>query len=490
MKKPLLIILLALSSLIWSWDNSLTDENILIKEYEEDEFKKTFDSDFTPGIFIDSEIKDISILVNGNKYRSDKLFLQDLSPGNYHIKLNKGGYKSIELWITFNENRYIHIDATLERERGYLMVNTQLENYELYIDSQRIDISNPLPTGGYNLTIRSFGYEEQTSYITIFDNTTTQIDYNPSKVDFQLQQVSINKEIINPLAKGSFNRLKVTIRVNAPGKAILEYLNRDNSIIKSEEIEFTNWDTDIVVNGFLDNKKLDNGQYKVRVKTDSKSLTNTFTVLDTIYISKSGLNLSDTGEYYNLDISQTGFSIGRDFPNSKTQIKLNHIKNSYFGVGLFAFMDLTLWENNSDINLQGGFYKGFNFSIIGLKPSFSYKFRLENKDSSTENFHNILLNIPGTVSLGSWGITLNPGLSYEFGSDLYTTGTFGIDWDNQLIKTGISGGIKTEDFKELNFKYGGEFNYLLNNSQSYLGIAVTGDLDLNFQTDLSISLIY
>lgn len=490
MKKLLFIFLLPLSSLIWSYDLNLTEEKIIIREYVEEEYYNNYDTKFTPGILIDSNIEEISILVNGQKFRSDKLFLNSVEPGNYHLKFNKGGYKATELWITYTEETFINIDVTLERERGYLNVTSDLEEYEIYLENQRLDIKNPLGTGSYHITIKSFGYEEQKSYVTIYRDTETIIEYNPAEVEFELQEININKEVINPLAKGSFDRLKLKISVNAPGKAILEYLDSSNTILKSEEIEFETWDTTITVNGYMDNNKLDNGIYRVRVKTDSKSLTTPYTVDDTLFISKIGLTLSDTAEYYNLGLSQTSFNIGRDFANSKTVISLDHIGNSYYGMGVSGSMDLTLLENSSSIALEAGLFRGFAPGLVAFKPNLGYRYNLDTLDNKTTYNHNLLFNVPVTVSPGKFGITLNPGLRYDFNGIFYTNGTVGLHWDNQKVKTGISGSMETEDYKELNFKYCGELNYLINNSQSYVGVSVIGDPDLNIQTNISISLLY
>lgn len=499
MKKLLLLLLSLFPFYIFCNDFEFSKSSIKVLSYNEEEYiRSSYYSEgktFIPGVEIDSKISEITILVNGREYRESKLLLTNLSPGNYHFKFSKSGYISEDIWITFYEDKRFIIEISLERKVGYLDLETNVTEPEIYLDSIRVEENSPIPTGGYNLRIKKFGYTDYTDYIYIHYLRTTQIKQDLEKADFRFTDLQVSKEIFNPNAHGSFNENSFKISVNGPGTGELRITDYRGIAVITENLEFTTWDYFYVFNGIVNDKILDDGKYKIEVIVNKESITRFFSVDKSLFIKAipiyeetSGLLLSPTGEYNRLKTMQTSFR--GFFTDNNTTLSFSHVSSNNYGLALYGGLNLNLNLDIQNVNAFFGFKGGFNIGDLSICPQINYKLGAGIENDKGFNYNTFALHLPVTIPYNKINFTLSSGASYTLNKDLDKIVSVGLHYDNQKIRYGVSSKVNTENLKNYDINFGLEINYLLPKSQSYIGGAIKSDSNLNIGAGLSINLLY
>lgn len=499
MKKLLLLLLVFNSIYIFCNDFEFSKSSIKVMSFSEKEYSNSSyyseGETFIPGIEIDSEIDEITILVNGKEYRESRLLLTNLNPGNYHLKFSKSGYVSEDIWLTYYEDKRVIIEISLERKVGYIKLETNVPEPEIYLDGIRINETSPIPTGGYNLKIKSFGYKEFTGYVYIHYLSTTKIKETLEKADFKFKDIEISKERFNPLAYGSFNENSFKISVNGPGKGLFKIIDADGNSLLVEDIVFTTWNYFYDFNGIINNNFLDNGEYKIEVIVDKESISRRFIVdkklfikVIPIYRETSGLLLSPTGEFNKLKTMQTSFS--GFFANNNTVLSFSHVSTNNNGLSLFGGMNLNLNVDVQNVNAFFGFKAGFKLGFLSLCPQINYKIGAGIQEDIGFNYNTFGLYIPVTIPINKINFSFSPGASYTIDQDIEKEASIGIHFDNQKIRYGISSNINTINFNNFDILFGCEFNYLIPKSQSYIGASFKSDDRFNLGAGLSINLLY
>lgn len=493
MKKLLIILLMLCPLLLFANDFKLTKSSIKVKTYSEDDIDDG--STFTPGIYITSKIDELKIYVNGNEFRDDSLFLKDLEPGNYYIKLKKSGYISEDLWIKLEEDKYVEITVSLEREAGYLNLELNAKDYQVYLNGILITYGRPIPSGLYKLKIKSFGFEEYTENIIIIHDRVTKITKDLDKAEFKFTGIKSDKERFNPLAYGSFSINRITVGVNAPETGKYKIIDNKNNTILEEKIEFDNWEVSIDINGIANGILLEDGIYKIQFVSNDLSIDKKIIVDSKLYIKSipvnnklSGLILSPTGEINSIDVFQT--SMNMVLKSDFNVIDLSFTGSNSYGLSLFGGLDIGFKDKAEFLELYGGFKAGAKFNTLFISTQINYNFNTTVGDEDPINKHNIGFYLPLTLSYGWLNFTLSPGINYQINGEMLKLASGGLHFDNQLIRAGISSTASTYEFNQYSIDFGGEFNILLGKSQSYLGVNLKSNKDFDFSGGFGFHLLY
>lgn len=493
MKKLLITLLMLCPLLLFANDFELTKSSIKVKTYSEDDIDD--DSTFTPGIYITSKIDELKILVNGIEFRDDSLLLKDLEPGNYHIKFKKNGYVSEDLWIKLEEDKYVEITVSLEREAGYLNLELNTKDYHVFLNDTLITYGRPIPTGSYKLKIVSFGFEEYTKNIVIIHEKVTNISKDLEKAEFKFTAIKSDKERFNPLGYGSFNINKITVSVNAPEKGKYKILDNENNTIMEDKIEYNSWEISIDINGIANGKLMEDGKYKIQFTSNDLHIDKEFIIDSKLYVKSipvhnklSGLLLSPTGEVNSIDVFQTSMNMVLEGDYNIIDINFNG-SNSY-GISLFGGVDIGFKDQAEFLELYGGFKAGGKFNTLFISTQINYNFNTTVGNEDPINNHNIGFYLPLTLNYSWLNFTLSPGMNYQLDGEMLKLASGGLHFDNQLIRVGISSTASTYEFDEYNIDFGGEFNILLGKSQSYLGVNLKSNKDFDLSGGFGFHLLY
>lgn len=467
-------------------------------EYNQSKYYKE-GIEFSEGLEIYSKTDGSHIYLNGKKYSNSKLKFNNLGTGLYHIKINKSGYKSIDRWINIAEGKRVIITVTLAREFGYLNIECNVPDFQIYLNNFLVDNNIAVPSGSYMLKVKSFGYTEVIKTIYIIDSFYTNEKILLNEAPFLLEQLIIEKPRFNPYANEGFKSNQITIKVNGPGSGILKIQNSAGIDLFIKNLEFKTWLTTIEYTGLDQNKNyLDDANYIVLVNSDEQELNETFVIDSTLFYRKltlyrgfSGLLAAPTAELNRYPIRQTSFSIGSNLNSPNISLPVSFCASIVPNLNFLTGFDLTLSKNNeASTGLYLGLYYGFNFDFLLMGINVNYRFEsVQTEASDNLLYHNIFLNIPLTFNAESFYLSITPEYKFTINeNDTIGTGV-GLHYDNQKYRFGISGRIDIKDTIQ-KYYYGIEGSLLLPKSQSYVGLSLSGNEDLDLSLMIDFTLLY
>lgn len=499
MKKIILLLSsLFITILLHSEDNplSISSQNLEIHYYSESEYNKTISigSDFSSGFDILSETDNVSIIVNGKTYLTERLLLSSMSSGLYLIIVKKSGYNTVKRWIELENGKRVVIKVTLARKFGYLNIESNSTNFELFLNNRPIKNNQAIPSGTFSLTVKAFGFTEEKRSVYIYDKMTTNEVFHLETAPFKIEVLSSDKSIYNPYANEGFGQNRIKIRVNGPGSGYLTINNSQNKSLLSHELKFETWDTYFKIEGLLPD-----GLHRVNIDAEGESRSITIEVDSSLYHHNiplhrgfPGLVASPTGEMNRAPISNTSFSIETtpnssliNFPFSYQITPINHLKIR--GGMVFA---IDFKNKYSHVELFTGVQTMYSFKPLNIALNINYSFSAtQDKITNNPMKHYIILNLPLTLGFSNMYISLAPEYSYSFNKNSAGCGA-GIHFDNQRYRVGLSGRFDMDNDENVEYLYGVEGYMIIPGTQSYSGIVISGNRELELSIMLSFSILY
>lgn len=500
MKKIILILTILIINTLLFCEASILDissQSISISYYSESEYNLEYGtSTFSTGVDITSDTDDVTIYINEKNYTVDSLSLSNLDSGSYLIKIKKSGFNTIKKWITLDDDQRVVIEVELAREYGFLNIESNVENLELTIDDEYVENNQAIPTGSYLVTIKAFGYEEQIITVVIIESRTTSRSINLEEVAFEITKVSSDKKIFNPRAYEGFGKNRIKIDVNGPGDAILQLLSTKGIEVLNQPLTFTTWSTYYTLDQLLPD-----GLYVIKIISNEQSTmieveidNELFLKNIPIYSGFPGLISVATAESNTVPIQTTSFTFNVDIAGKTIAIPFSFQAVLLEHLNLRAGMDfkIDLDGNYSEIDLFTGIKLSNNFKNLLYALNINYLFNSNQGTSDEiENSHSLIMNLPVTYNYNLLYFTIAPTYNYDFtnSSTLLGAGS-GIHFDNQQYRLGLSGRINSDSDEELSYLYGLEGYYLLPDTQSFAGIAISSDEDLNISFSVNFSVLF
>lgn len=449
----------------------LSTESVVVHYYIESEYIDAgydIGENFTNGLEVYSATKDTKITLDGKTYRTETLLISDLPEGKYLLEIKSKGYETYKTYINIYNDKKTVMLITLSREYGYLNIETNTEKSEIFLNGYSITGSEPIPTGTYSLKIKSFGYTEQYRIIKITSNFTTDETFKMEKAPFKLERLKLNKSSINPMAAEGFSKLYLTVSVNGPGNGTIEIIDNNDNVVSQMDLIFTDWKTKLIFDRAY-NLPIKNGSYRVVVSSSDQVIEENLTIDSTLYIKMlnsvsrtTGLLHTPTAEINSIPTHQSSFILSYNQDNNILSLPISYLYNFNINVELLTGFLLSL-EHDDNIMIFSA-YSSLKFvkewGLLSSSLNIQYQFL----ESDWQNI--FTFNLPLTYNMNNISVTLTPGFEFDLDMNYTLSGSFGLHYDNQSIRSGLS--LTVDD--NVDYAVGYEFWKLIKNSQTYMGV--------------------
>ena len=218
------------------------------------------------GLSIRSNPQDARVFIDGIERGTTPLMLENISPGEYSVRLVKDGYKERRFSVMLIAGTYLELTLVLEEARGHVLLQLQADpgfqyfplNPVLSIDGRESNIlssstlstSLVLPIGWRSIRVRAFGWEEETFDIFIEEDSVQNIVVNMRPAFFRISNVSLNRRRFNPANAGSLGTTELSFNVSGPGQGSLVIQNSSGIIVFENVFDnFDSWAQSVQWNG-------------------------------------------------------------------------------------------------------------------------------------------------------------------------------------------------------------------------------------------------
>lgn len=493
MKRYFLLLITLLQLNIYAIETILdiSSESITIHHYNEREYIDAgyvINDNFTSGLEVYSETQDTKITIDGKTYRTESIKLNNLPEGKYYLEISARGYETYRSFINIYSEKRTVVFITLAREYGYLDIVTNTENRELYLNGFHILGNEPIPTGLYNLQVKSFGYEEENRVITISDGFITREFFELIEAPFKLEKLQLDKRFINPFAEERFAKLLITISVNGPGSGLLEILDSNGELISTIDLTFSDWKTKIFIDR-ADYLPVDDGYYSVNLSSEDQELQENITIDSKLKIkmansttSSNGLLYSSTAEINEIATHQSSFSLLYNSTTNQLLFPISYKYNLNRNVEMLVGFQFSLKHNNNDM-----LFKTYaSIKTVKQWGKLSTALNLQYMFTESERVSYITLQTPLTYGSNTIYVNLCPSYVINFSMNQEISGSFGLFYDNQSLRMGLSFNID----QDIQYDTGYEIWKLLPDSQTYMGVNISYNWDSSITVGFGITNIY
>lgn len=181
-----------------------------------------------------SEPSGATVVIDGVARGTTPLTLFDVAPGRHHLKYRLAGYVDSDLFFSTAEGPYIEKSATLEAERGLLLLKTEPEGCDIQIDGVSVGRTPRLVTdlsaaGVYSVKLRKDGYQDQTIRVKfdgrrplvrtekmVLDSGTVEITSEPAGAEVTVNGIVKGK---TPLKVSGVPKGRATVKFALDGYA-------------------------------------------------------------------------------------------------------------------------------------------------------------------------------------------------------------------------------------------------------------------------------
>ncbi len=171
------------------------------------------------------------------------LTIDEMTPGIYSVLLKKDGWEKKSVYVSLEENTETNLYFELVPITGFLRIDTNIDNAEVYIDGVKIEATETLSShfleiqeGVYTVKVTKFGYETQSKTVRVFEHVISNADFTMEKALFDIESFSARSERFNPLAPGGLSIASFDFVVNAPSSALFEVVDKNNVVVYSQHI--------------------------------------------------------------------------------------------------------------------------------------------------------------------------------------------------------------------------------------------------------------
>ncbi len=435
--------------------------------------------------------------------------------GSYRVTMEKTGYHSSQQWINYTAGTVLDVFMELNEITGFVHITTEPDDAKCSVGLTGLSQGvNELKVGSYTLTVRRFGFEEETAGFAVSENNTTYVHVSLEKAAFRMDDLIPRREVFSPENPGLLGKAVVNFEVSTYGTG--EYSIEDETgreRLKGTMPRFTDFKQEIVWDGKDSaGERVPDGIYTLRVRGTAeesgevieKSLTLTLDSRAVIrygntFSGNSGLLYAPTADV----LPRYGFSTGVSLIGAVTGgsgIFPLHLGIRYGSApnletvfqGTIILRDPT--EDIFAVSLAA------KYTVLGPAVSRHINIALTAKGTATDasgidpltNYAGLSFGIPVTFRFGYLGLTIDPEVTLspfspdaEGSSDLsfnaWGYGRAGLFFDMGTFMAGFSLALPTEAFDQgfglrLPFSAGIEAHWLIPGTQIYLSGLVAAQI--------------
>lgn len=259
------------------------------------------------GLYVTCNVPDASVYLDGKYKGTAPLLLENLKPGKYRLEVTKNHYDTDTSYVYIDEGKVREARCFIEKISGYLTVNTNPSDATIYCDGRlpetpgKYDYSiKPnqieLDEGSHTITLKKFGYQETSATVYIKRNTESTISLEMTPAEFDILGIHASKAVFNPKNHGGFGNLEITVSVTAPGKGVVQFIDRGGHVIYHEDVEFKSWNTTFEWIGTdYQDYIVDDGEYTATLTAEGKTASTSFSVDSTLTYPMYTMTPSGTG---------------------------------------------------------------------------------------------------------------------------------------------------------------------------------------------------
>lgn len=222
------------------------------------------------GLEIRTNPSGVKVFIDGVERGFTPVGFDNLSPGEHSVRLIREGYKERDFKVTlFNTSRLL-VSIEMEEERGMVMVSihraagspvTLPLNPQIYTNSLDETIGPVtassdnktllnLPTGYRTITVRAFGWEDESETVLVSESSAVEADFYMKPAAFSLRNVSQSRKLLNPMNSGSLGATEYRFEVSAPGTGNITITDRNGSVVLKKHFGiFNSWFQSVTWNG-------------------------------------------------------------------------------------------------------------------------------------------------------------------------------------------------------------------------------------------------
>jgi len=236
------------------------------------------------GLFIDSVPSGAKVFIDGVERGLTPYNLTSIREGQYQIRLNKEGYEDRRFTVTIRKDSRVEVSRDLKEARGQLLLKIQpdpaapaslfldprimIDGFQITLEGFRIyERIVSLPLGWRNIMVEAFGFERISKSVYVEEYTLQTVEIIVKPAVFTLSNPTLRRKRFNPQSAGTSGAAAIGFRVSAPGRGLLEVLDRGGTLVYSGALgPFTTWQQQALWNGRTsDGSIAGDGNYTIRI---------------------------------------------------------------------------------------------------------------------------------------------------------------------------------------------------------------------------------
>ncbi len=483
------------------------------------------------GLKIITHPDNADIYINDNYMGKSPLLISNLERGTYKITIEREGYYTKIVWLDYNGTSLIY-ETDLKQIVGFLSIHVTPSNSTIIVGDQLITEGlKQLPVGTYQVSVRSFGYREYKKQIKITPEAVVRLNITLERAEFNISELSANKESFNPRNPGLLGTIELTFEVTSWGEGNVKIYNEGGNLVFTKALSpFNTWHQIFRWNGkSTRGESLPDGLYKIVLTATSSKGKKTikrekYIKIDSSLIisfrnlwnGSSGLMYAETTDILPpFDFQLSMLAVGhRENINGIEYFRFPSILSLRLGLGsqfelgvsgalIFENSDLTPFNLNLSLKrllLQQRFFSALNLSMAG---TLRLTYQEYTKTDIFSNPGGISLALPLSLSMGKLNLLYSPEgvisyyrVTYPYITPPVTTNSLPESWFYQragiLLDFGfLTGGfsvslrsaplsyLSTNNFKliEPPLQTAMEFNFMIPKTRVFLSLLTAAEIE-------------
>lgn len=222
----------------------------------------------TSALSIRSDVRGAEVWVDYIRRGTVPLDITGLTPGSHLLILRMDGYYDNSIQLTLAPDTITTVTASLRLKTGYVQLQTTPEEAFVVYDGDKYKPGMiELPVGNRFLTIKAFGYREQTIRVFVPENMVVKAEATLDQAPFEASGYSVSRLRFNPRNAGVRGLVRASFAVSAPGRAQTSIFAPDGSLVDAFKSEiFSDWSQGVEWNGKgQDLNPVPDGRYLLRI---------------------------------------------------------------------------------------------------------------------------------------------------------------------------------------------------------------------------------
>jgi hypothetical protein len=337
------------------------------------------------------------VFIDGLERGQTPLILANLMSGEYHIRLEKEGYRERRFNLVLSASSRLIVSIEMEEAAGQVLFHLKKaggsppeealpfrpvilaggETIAAYPGTGDIPLVS-LPAGYRTVQVRAFGWEDAVKTLYVREDRVTTADITLSPAAFALSGGTLSRARFNPANSGLLGTTEFRFEVSAPGRGSLTVKNREGRVVYRVALgPFQTWSQSAAWNGRdARGNLLPEGLYEVLVEAESLSWDGSAPVSQTLSLE---VKIDPSANIYPLSLQG--------------------------GISGLLFSPVPAALPPGSFQIEGSLF--FGETVPGEQPFSTLPFDIGIRFSFLDRLElaGLLKGLPGFSGAASWGLT-------------------------------------------------------------------------------------